>query len=115
MGRAWRWLVNGDPKTYGVVTGGIFFDYDGDGYPDLLLTVGFGRTILLRNLFGKTGRVEFEDVSHDAGIDDYSVSVAANVLDYDRDGHPDILVANVIDPYLRDYPTPRPLSIFQLT
>jgi hypothetical protein len=106
--------ISSDPQRYGMVTGAVFFDYDGDGYPDLLLTVAFGHTILLHNLFGVTGRVEFEDVSHLAGIDDYTISVAANVLDYDRSGRLSILVANVLNPYLPGYSTPTQLNIFHL-
>jgi len=106
--------ISNDPQTYGMVAGAVFFDYDGDGYPDLLLTVAFGRTILLHNLYGSTGRVEFEDVSHAAGIDGYTISVAANVLDYDHSGRLSILIANVLNPYLPGYPYPTQLSIFHL-
>jgi Na+-transporting NADH:ubiquinone oxidoreductase subunit NqrB len=106
--------ISNDPQMYGMVTGGVFFDYDGDGYPDLFLTVAFGRSILLHNLFGLTGRVEFEDVSHASGIDDYAISVTANVLDYDHSGRLSILVANVLNPYLPGYSSPTQLNIFHL-
>jgi Na+-translocating ferredoxin:NAD+ oxidoreductase RnfD subunit len=106
--------ISNDPQTYGMVTGGVFFDYDGDGYPDLFLTVAFGVPILLHNLYGVTGRVEFEDVSAAAGVDDYAISVTANVLDYDHSGRLSILLANVLNPYLPGYSSPTQLSIFHL-
>ena len=106
--------ISSDPQRYGMVTGGVFFDYDGDGYPDLFLTVAFGRTILLHNLYGVTGHVQFEDVSAQAGVDDYSISVTANVLDYDHSGRLSLLVANVLNPYLPGYSSPTQLSIFHL-
>src|SRR5260370_21502405 len=47
-------------------------------------------------------------------MDDYTISVAANVLDYDHSGHLSILVANVLNPYLPGYSTPTQLNIFHL-
>ncbi len=106
--------IASNPKAFGFITGAVFFDYENDGDQDLLLPVSFGRTILLRNRFKETGTVAFEDVSKQAGVDEYTISVAANVLDYDRDGNPDILLANVLDPYLSGYRTPTRLNILNL-
>jgi len=106
--------IANDPRTYGFITGAVFFDSENDGDQDLLLPVSFGKTILLRNRFRETGRVEFEDVSHQAGVDEYTISVAANVIDYDRDGFPDILLANVMNPLLPGYDRPTRLNILDL-
>lgn len=106
--------IASNPKEYGFITGAVFFDSENDGDQDLLLPVSFGKTILLRNRFTETGTVTFEDVSTQAGLDEYTISVAANVLDYDRDGNLDILLANVLNPYLPGYRTPTRLNILGL-
>lgn len=72
--------------AHNVCTGGIFFDYDGDGRDDLLL-LRFGSQVLLRNL----GNGRFEDVSARSGVG----AVRGNMLsaiafDADRDGWLDL-------------------------
>ena len=102
------------PERHGFASYGLFFDYDEDGALDLLVPVSFGRTRLLRSRLAETGRVEFQDVSVAAGMPEYTISVAANVLDYDRDGRPDLLIGNVLDPWLPGYERPTRLNIFRL-
>lgn len=102
------------PERHGLPSGGLFLDYDGDGALDLLVPASFGRTRLLRNLRAETGRMEFEDVSERAGMPTYTISVAANALDFDRDGHPDLLIGNVLNPHLPGYARPTRLNIFRL-
>ncbi|MBW3569866.1 MAG: CRTAC1 family protein [Gemmatimonadetes bacterium] len=102
------------PERHGFASYALFFDYDQDGALDLLVPVSFGRTRLLRSRLAETGRVEFEDVSQAAGMPEYTISVAANVLDYDRDGRPDLLIGNVLDPWLDGYDRPTRLNIFHL-
>jgi Na+-translocating ferredoxin:NAD+ oxidoreductase RnfD subunit len=102
------------PEEHGLVSGAIFADYDNDGDQDLFLSVGYGRSRLLRNQLKETGEATFDDVTAAAGIDEHTVSVAANFLDFDRDGRLDLFIANALDPYLRAYDPPRPLSIFRL-
>ena len=106
--------LSADPSGQGLASAAVFFDYDGDGDQDLLLPVSFGTTRLLRNLLQETGRVEFEDVSRQAGVAYYTISLTANVLDFDRDGHPDLLIGNVLSPYLRGYTDSTRLNIFRL-
>ncbi|HVS02540.1 MAG TPA: CRTAC1 family protein [Thermoanaerobaculia bacterium] len=87
------------PETMG--GGAAFFDYDGDGYPDLLLVSGSdwpgearqqrGPTLVLyRNLGGR-----FVDVTAGSGLGDgfYGQGVAAG--DFDGDGRVDLFVTAV--------------------
>ncbi len=104
----------GAPAEHGLVSGALWFDYDGDGDQDLLVLVSFGRVLLLRNMLAETGKLSFEDVTERAGLGQYVVSVAANVIDYDRDGRPDLLIANVLNPYLPGYKDSTKLNIFRL-
>lgn len=106
--------VVADPRRFGIISSGTFADLDNDGDKDLFLTVGYGRSLLLRNELAERGAAEFTDVSARAGTGDYTISIAANFLDFDRDGRLDIFVANALDPLLREYDPPRPLSIFDL-
>lgn len=71
----------------------LWFDYDGDARPDLLL-VRFGRSILFRNAGG--GR--FEDVTTAAGLTAYSNAITAVAFDYDEDGDLDLLLGSYFRP-----------------
>ncbi|MEO5814818.1 MAG: CRTAC1 family protein [Gemmatimonadaceae bacterium] len=104
----------GDAASHGLASGALFVDYDGDGDQDLLVVVSFGSPRLFRNMRVESGVLGFEDVTEKAGLDLYSISISANVIDYDRDGHPDILIGNVLNPYLREYGDSTKLSIFKL-
>jgi Tfp pilus assembly protein PilF/peroxiredoxin len=65
-------------------------DYDGDGWPDLIVTNDFGRKNLYHNLGLRDGRVRFEDVSAQAGIEDYAAGMSVSWFDFDGDGRLDI-------------------------
>lgn len=106
--------IRGSPADVGLPGGALFLDYDGDGDADLFLVMSFGNPVLLRNDLRETGTLGFTDVTARAGIDTYAISVSANALDYDRDGHMDILIGNVVDPYLLGYAEPTRLNIFGL-
>lgn len=106
-------LMN-DPRTHGLASGGVFVDDDGDGDLDLLLTVAFGRSRLLRNRLKETGSLQFEDVSQAAGIDAHTVSLGAAFFDFTHDGVLDLLVMNALTTHLPDYATPTPLNVFAL-
>ena len=67
-------------------------DVDGDGAVDLYLT-NHGRNTLLRN----RGDGTFGDATERAGVGDQRWSVSCAFLDYDRDGRPDLYVANYVD------------------
>ena len=74
-------------------------DYDNDGFDDLFVSY-WGRNILYRN----NGDGTFTDVSQKAGLAGSAGRWGAGCcfLDYDRDGHLDLFVANYVqfDPKL---------------
>ncbi len=65
-------------------------DYDGDGWPDLVVTNDFGRKNLYHNLGLRDGAIRFEDVAAPAGIEDHAAGMSVSWLDYDGDGRLDI-------------------------
>ena len=70
-------------------------DYDGDGWPDLLVANDFGTKNLYRNLGRRDGKVTFEDVAAKAGVLDYGAGMSAAFLDFDNDGRLDIYAGNM--------------------
>ena len=78
-------------------------DYDNDGFTDLFVTY-WGQNHLYRNAGGQ----RFEDVTERAGLKQGRVryNTGCAFLDYDKDGHADLFVAN----YLKFDPqtTPKP-------
>jgi hypothetical protein len=70
-------------------------DYDGDGWPDLLVANDFGTKNLYRNLGRRNGTVTFEDVAASAGLLDHGAGMSATFLDYDNDGRLDIYTGNM--------------------
>ncbi len=85
-------------------------DYDNDGNDDLLVTY-WGDCVLYRNL----GNGKFTDVSEKSGIAKSARKTPAGLnrwntgcafVDYDRDGHLDLFVANYIDFDPKTVPVP---------
>jgi Tfp pilus assembly protein PilF len=74
----------------GSSTGACFFDFDGDGKPDLFLVSGAadGTSRLLHNL----GDGRFEDVTQEAGIHLTGSGLGCAAGDFDNDGHTDLTV-----------------------
>ena len=70
-------------------------DYDGDGWPDLLVANDFGAKNLYHNLGARDGTVKFEDVAAAAGALDYGAGMSATFFDYDNDGRLDIYTGNM--------------------
>jgi hypothetical protein len=67
-------------------------DYDNDGYDDLFVTA-YGQNHLFRN----NGNGTFTDVTKKAGLTTPpELSASAAWVDYDRDGHLDLLVTNYV-------------------
>jgi hypothetical protein len=86
------------PETMG--SGATFFDYDGDGRPDLYLANGAPLTgdrsharsgVLYRNLDGR----HFQDVTHSAGLDAPIYGMGVAVGDFNNDGHLDLFISGV--------------------
>ena len=71
----------------------LWFDYNNDGKPDLLV-VRFGHNQLYENL----GHGKFRDVTKAAGLDRYMNAITAVAFDYDRDGNLDLFVGSYFQP-----------------
>ena len=83
----------------------LWFDYNNDGRPDLLI-VRFGHNQLFENL----GQGKFKNVTVASGIAaaGYLNSITAIAFDYDHDGFVDLFVGNYFQPVsLFDPETPR--------
>lgn len=102
------------PAQHGLPSAALWFDFDNDDDSDLFISVGYGTNLLLQNQLSETGEATFTEVSEAMGVDDYSVSVTANALDYNRDGNLELFVGNSLNPFLEGYPTPQKLNVFQL-
>ncbi|HWW18317.1 MAG TPA: CRTAC1 family protein [Candidatus Saccharimonadales bacterium] len=78
-------------------------DYDNDGYEDLFVTY-FGKNVLYHN----NGDGTFTDVTGKAGVGGSGKrwNTGCAFVDYDRDGHLDLFVANYIDLDLATAPVP---------
>jgi hypothetical protein len=88
---------------YGWGQGVCVGDYDNDGFDDIYIT-SFGKNILYRN----NGNGTFNDVTEKAGVGTNGKrwNTGCAFLDYDRDGHLDLFVANYIDMDLATAPVP---------
>jgi cytochrome c-type biogenesis protein CcmH/NrfG len=96
--------TSGQPLPPGPATGACFFDYDGDGKPDLLLVSAKadGETRLLHGLSG--GRFEdmtdssglsggrFEDMTDSSGLSLHGSGFGCAAGDYDNDGKTDLAI-----------------------
>lgn len=78
-------------------------DYDNDGFEDLFVTY-YGKNVLYHN----NGDGTFTDVSEKAGVAGTRTrwGTGCAFVDYDRDGHLDLFVANYIDLDLKTAPVP---------
>jgi len=78
-------------------------DYDNDGWEDLYVTY-YGKNVLYHN----NGNGTFSDVSEKAGVAGSGAAWGNGCafIDYDRDGHSDLFVANYVDFNLATAPKP---------
>ena len=87
-------------------------DYDNDGFADLFVTY-YGKNVLYHN----NGNGTFTDVSEKAGVSGSGKAwgTGCAFVDYDRDGHLDLIVANYVDFDLSTAPAPgdRPSCIWK--
>jgi Tfp pilus assembly protein PilF len=81
----------GNPVVIGASTGACFFDYDGDGKPDLFLMSG-GAAEGSSHLLHSLGDGRFEDVTQEAGIRLAGSGFGCAAGDFDNDGHTDLAV-----------------------
>ena len=97
--------VSGSAQEYiveAMMGGSAFFDYDGDGDPDLYVTngssyEGFPAGQHPTNRLYRNDGVTFSDVTLEAGVGDTSWSMGCAAADYDNDGDVDLYVANYGD------------------
>jgi hypothetical protein len=90
----------------GTGVGGMFFDYDGDGWQDIYLPNGCwlktvndnrGRKLrgkLTNHLFRNNGDGTFSDVTEKARVGDTGYSTGCSAADYDHDGDLDLFSLN---------------------
>lgn len=104
-----------DPALHGLPAFAFFFDYDNDQDQDLFVGFGFGRSHLFENRIVPDGRLDFREADVAWLRENNTVALAANALDFNRDGKLDLLVANTLPPYLKAYePAHVPFNIFRL-
>lgn len=84
------------PYTSGRYFQPVSFDYNGDGRSDIFIATGFGSDTLLKN----QGNFAFSDETQSAHVDYYATGMGVDILDWNGDGRPDILVTNVAQDYL---------------
>ncbi|HUL55131.1 MAG TPA: VCBS repeat-containing protein, partial [Opitutaceae bacterium] len=80
-------------RNVGMVTSALWSDVDGDGWPDLLLTLEWGEVKYFHNAGGK----KFEDWTEQAGFAAAGVGWWRSIAtaDFNGDGRPDYAVGNV--------------------
>jgi hypothetical protein len=78
-------------------------DYDNDGWPDMYVTY-YGKNVLYHN----NGDGTFTDVSEKTGVAGTGKAwgTGCAFVDYDRDGHLDLMVANYVDFDIAKTPAP---------
>jgi enediyne biosynthesis protein E4 len=79
-------------------------DYNNDGFEDIFITY-YGQNVLYRN----NGNGTFTDVTKQAGLlyeGNPRWGSGCTFIDYDRDGHLDLFVANYVDLHLDRLPEP---------
>ncbi len=86
-----KWM----PETMG--SGCALFDYDGDGWLDVLLvnSEGWGGEKALGKLYRNLGNGTFADATERAGLDFSVYGMGATIADYDADGDPDIYLTTL--------------------
>lgn len=93
---------------FGLVTGAVFTDYDGDGDPDLLISREWDSLVLYENRDGI-----FHDISAEVGLEAYKGwwnGVATG--DFNNDGRPDFIATNIGQNSPYQLTGPNPLKLY---
>ncbi len=85
--------VGGGNDSLSIVADAVWFDYDNDGWEDLLV-VRFGTPVLYHNEHNG----KFKDVTARSGLNKFANTIAAIAFDYDNDGKLDLLFGNYFKP-----------------
>ncbi len=97
--------VGGGNDPLSICADALWFDYDNDGYDDLLVA-RFGTPLLYHN--ERNGK--FRDVTGSSGLHKFGNTIAAIAFDYDNDGYLDLMFGNYFKPVnLLDLKTPNVL------
>jgi hypothetical protein len=92
-----------DPTS--IVADALWFDYDNDGWVDLLVA-RFGTPLLYHNEHNGT----FKDVTTASGLNKFGNTIAVIAFDCDNDGNLDLMFGNYFKPVnLLEYKTPNVL------
>ncbi len=80
-------------EKLGFMKGVTSADYNNDGWPDIFISMLDGKKMLLKNKGVKSKIPQFEDATHEAGLDlQKTFTFPTWFWDYDNDGWPDIFV-----------------------
>src|SRR5712671_520172 len=85
--------VAGGNDALNIVSDAVWFDYDNDGLPDLLVA-RFGTPILYHN----EGHGKFRDVTAGSGLNKFGNTISVIAFDYDNDGKLDLMLGNYFKP-----------------
>jgi ASPIC and UnbV/FG-GAP-like repeat len=85
--------VGGGNDPLSIVADAVWFDYDNDGWVDLLVA-RFGTPILYHNEHNG----KFKDVSKTSGLNKFGNTISAVAFDYDNDGKLDLMFGNYFKP-----------------
>ncbi|MBA3632311.1 MAG: VCBS repeat-containing protein, partial [Acidobacteria bacterium] len=80
-------------KIIATGTAPLVFDFDNDGDADVFISA-VGQQILLENTFKQTGKLEFNDVSLEAGVAKDAIGFSAVAGDVNGDGFLDVYVTS---------------------
>jgi hypothetical protein len=80
-------------ETFAFEKGVTSADYNNDGWPDIFISTLEGQKILLKNKGVQSKIPQFENATHEAGLDkDTTHTFPTWFWDYDNDGWPDIFI-----------------------
>jgi hypothetical protein len=70
----------------------VWYDFNGDGWPDLYVANDVSESAMYRNLHNG----KFKPIAHEAWVSDYRGAMGLAVGDWDRDGDPDMFITHWI-------------------